>query len=137
MRAEMHARSVASAASPTPSVGESFLQKTDWGVDLDGVRVPVAVWHGEQDVAVPAAHGGWLAGVIPGAELRVLPDDGHVSLIFGREGRSWAGSPSSWTGTLTRRRSVIAQRRLGHIWGMDEGTARDNSGCRRTVVIRL
>jgi pimeloyl-ACP methyl ester carboxylesterase len=56
-----------------------------WGVALDMVRVPVAVWHGEQDLGVPAAHGRWLAGAIPGAELRLLADDGHVSLIFARE----------------------------------------------------
>jgi pimeloyl-ACP methyl ester carboxylesterase len=56
-----------------------------WGVELGSVRVPVAVWHGEQDLSVPATHGRWLAGAIPGAELRLLPDDGHVSLIFARE----------------------------------------------------
>jgi pimeloyl-ACP methyl ester carboxylesterase len=56
-----------------------------WGVELGSVRVPVAVWHGEQDVRVPVAHGRWLAGAIPGAALRLLPDDGHLSLIFGRE----------------------------------------------------
>jgi pimeloyl-ACP methyl ester carboxylesterase len=56
-----------------------------WGVALDKVRVPVAAWHGGQDLDVPATHGRWLAGAIPGAELRLLPDDGHVSLIFARE----------------------------------------------------
>jgi pimeloyl-ACP methyl ester carboxylesterase len=56
-----------------------------WGVELGRVRVPVAVWHGEQDVAVPVAHGRWLARAIPEAELRLLPDHGHISLIYGRE----------------------------------------------------
>jgi pimeloyl-ACP methyl ester carboxylesterase len=56
-----------------------------WGVALDKVRVPVAMWHGEQDLGVPVAHGRWLAGAIPGAELRLLPDEGHVSLIFAHE----------------------------------------------------
>ena len=56
-----------------------------WGFDLGSLRVPMAVWHGEQDLAVPAAHGRWLAGAIPGAGLRLLADDGHLSLIFGRE----------------------------------------------------
>ena len=27
-----------------------------WRVELGGVRVPVAVWHGEQDLGVPATH---------------------------------------------------------------------------------
>jgi pimeloyl-ACP methyl ester carboxylesterase len=56
-----------------------------WGVELGSVRVPVALWHGEQDVRVPSAHGRWLAGAIPGAALHLLPDDGHVSPIFARE----------------------------------------------------
>jgi hypothetical protein len=30
----------------------------------------------------------------------------------------------------------LAQRHLGHVWGMNQGTPRDNSGPRRTVVIR-
>jgi hypothetical protein len=29
----------------------------------------------------------------------------------------------------------LAQRHLGHVWGMNQGTPRDNSGPRRTVVI--
>jgi hypothetical protein len=29
----------------------------------------------------------------------------------------------------------LAQRHLGHGWGMNQGTPRDNSGPRRTVVI--
>jgi pimeloyl-ACP methyl ester carboxylesterase len=47
-----------------------------WGVELGSVRVPVAVWHGEQDVRVPSAHGRWLAGAIPGAALRCCPTTG-------------------------------------------------------------
>lgn len=55
-----------------------------WGIDLARVRVPVRLWFGEQDLAMPAAHGRWLADAIPGAQLRLLPDEGHFSLIFRR-----------------------------------------------------
>jgi pimeloyl-ACP methyl ester carboxylesterase len=55
-----------------------------WGIDLARVRVPVRLWFGEQDWSMPAAHGRWLADAIPGAELRLLPDEGHFSLIFRR-----------------------------------------------------
>jgi hypothetical protein len=33
----------------------------------------------------PARHARWLATAIPGAELRVFPDEGHLSLVYGRE----------------------------------------------------
>jgi hypothetical protein len=70
---------------------------------LARVRVPVGVWHGEQDLGVPAAHGRWLAGVIPGAGLHLLPD-GHFSLIFGRE--------SEVVGWLAEHRAGTADQRL-------------------------
>ena len=56
-----------------------------WGVELAGVRVPVSLWSGEQDTDTPAGHARWLATAIPGAELRLFPEDGHLSLIYGRE----------------------------------------------------
>jgi pimeloyl-ACP methyl ester carboxylesterase len=70
--------------------GEGFVEDylaimAPWGVDLGGVQVPVTLWWGEQDRVIPAAHGRWLAGAIPGAELRLFPEDGHFSLQFGRD----------------------------------------------------
>jgi pimeloyl-ACP methyl ester carboxylesterase len=57
---------------------------TSWSMGLEGVRVPVSLWFGEQDRSMPAAHGRWLADAIPGAQLRLLPGEGHFSLLFGR-----------------------------------------------------
>jgi pimeloyl-ACP methyl ester carboxylesterase len=56
-----------------------------WGVRLASVRVPVSLWSGEQDSDTPTGHARWLATAIPGAELRLFPEDGHLSLIYGRE----------------------------------------------------
>jgi pimeloyl-ACP methyl ester carboxylesterase len=56
-----------------------------WGVDLAGVLVPVALWQGEQDQLIPPGHARWLADAIPGAELQLYPDEGHLSIIFGRD----------------------------------------------------
>ena len=52
----------------------------DWGFDLASITVPVTVWQGGQDRFVPAAHGEWLAANVPGARLRLLPDEGHLSI---------------------------------------------------------
>jgi pimeloyl-ACP methyl ester carboxylesterase len=55
-------------------------------VDPASIRVPVGVWSGEQDTDTPTSHARWLASAIPTAELRLFPDEGHLSLIYGREG---------------------------------------------------
>jgi pimeloyl-ACP methyl ester carboxylesterase len=56
-----------------------------WEIDLAGVRVPVSLWSGEQDTDTPARHARWLATAIPGAQLRLFPEEGHLSLVYGRE----------------------------------------------------
>lgn len=58
---------------------------TSWGFDLGGIRVPVKIWHGRQDVFIPVQHGEWLAAAIPGAEADISDRDGHLTLI-GRAG---------------------------------------------------
>ena len=52
-----------------------------WGFDLDGIRVPVAVWQGREDAMVPFAHGEWLAANVRGAEAHLFDDEGHLSLV--------------------------------------------------------
>jgi pimeloyl-ACP methyl ester carboxylesterase len=61
----------------------------DWGLSLDalGHATPVAIWQGDQDRMVPAAHGDWLAANIPLARARLLPGEGHLTLIAQASGR--------------------------------------------------
>jgi len=54
-----------------------------WGADPARITAPVLLLHGDQDRVVPAAHGRWLAEVIAGAQLRVLPGEGHISVLNG------------------------------------------------------
>jgi pimeloyl-ACP methyl ester carboxylesterase len=60
----------------------------DWGISLEalGHATPVAVWQGDQDRMVPAAHGEWLAANIPLARARVRPGEGHLTLVTNRIG---------------------------------------------------
>ena len=51
-----------------------------WGFELGSIRVPVLMRHGEQDRFVPPEHARRLAGHIPGAELLLTRDDGHLTL---------------------------------------------------------
>jgi pimeloyl-ACP methyl ester carboxylesterase len=52
-----------------------------WGFDLSDIRVPVLLWHGEDDVFSPAAHARWMAEQIPGAELWVRPGTAHFGAL--------------------------------------------------------
>jgi pimeloyl-ACP methyl ester carboxylesterase len=61
----------------------------DWGLSLAalGHATPVAIWQGDQDRMVPAAHASWLAENIPRAGLRLLPGEGHLTLVVNQFGR--------------------------------------------------
>jgi pimeloyl-ACP methyl ester carboxylesterase len=52
-----------------------------WGFDPATVTAPVLLVHGEADRMVPSTHSRWLAGACPTAELRVVPGEGHVSVL--------------------------------------------------------
>lgn len=52
----------------------------EWGFDLSRISVPVTIWQGTEDRFVPRQNGEWLAAHIPGAKLRLLPGEGHLSL---------------------------------------------------------
>ena len=43
------------------------------------------MWHGKGDQVVPPAHAAWWHAAVPGSELNLLEQEGHVSLV-GRHG---------------------------------------------------
>jgi pimeloyl-ACP methyl ester carboxylesterase len=53
---------------------------SSWGFGLETIAVPVLIRHGEQDQFVAADHSRWLGEHIPGAEVRITANDGHLTL---------------------------------------------------------
>jgi pimeloyl-ACP methyl ester carboxylesterase len=53
---------------------------TPWGCDLTDIRVPVRLWHGTRDRAVPVAHGRWLAAHVPGIVADLPEDEDHTNV---------------------------------------------------------
>jgi pimeloyl-ACP methyl ester carboxylesterase len=58
----------------------------EWGFDLGAIDVPVTIWQGQEDRFGPFAHGQWLAEHVSGATARLMPGEGHLSLILGSYG---------------------------------------------------
>lgn len=57
-----------------------WVQGRPWSFDTSTITCPVIVVHGDDDQLVPIAHSRHTASLVPGAELRVLPGVGHLSL---------------------------------------------------------
>jgi pimeloyl-ACP methyl ester carboxylesterase len=60
-----------------------------WGFDLAAIRVPVQLWHGLADAAVPPAHGRWLATRIPGVDAHFPADDDHATIEAAHRGDAY------------------------------------------------
>ena len=53
-----------------------------WGsFDVDAVRCPVVVLHGEADTVCPVINAYATADIVPNAELHITTDDGHFSIV--------------------------------------------------------
>lgn len=78
-------------------VADYIVYAEPWGFDLDAVRVPVRLWHGDSDSLVPLEHARLLADRLPAAELTVLPHAGHLLPYdeIGEMLRSLTESPSA------------------------------------------
>jgi pimeloyl-ACP methyl ester carboxylesterase len=57
------------------------VQGRPWTFDPSAITAPTLVVHGADDRLVPITHSEHTAQLIPGAELRIIADCGHLSLI--------------------------------------------------------
>jgi pimeloyl-ACP methyl ester carboxylesterase len=72
-------------AGPGGLIDDDLAYVAPWGVDPAQVIVPVLFVHGGRDRVVPSSHSEWLARRCPSAELRLCPDDGHISILNSSE----------------------------------------------------
>ncbi|WP_426563993.1 alpha/beta fold hydrolase [Angustibacter sp. McL0619] len=68
-------------SGPWGLVDDDLAYVSSWRCDPADIATPTLLLHGGQDGIVPSAHSEWLATRIPGAELRLLPGDGHISVL--------------------------------------------------------
>ncbi len=76
------AQSVAGAfARGTHGVAHDWkLEARPWGFSLGDIRVPVHIWHGNEDTIQPVEHGRILADELSQPHVRFFPEEGHVSV---------------------------------------------------------
>jgi len=68
-------------AGPDARIDDDLAFVSPWGFDIAQVVAPVLLLHGGRDRMVPAAHSAWLARRCVRAELRLSPEDGHLSIL--------------------------------------------------------
>ena len=69
------------AAGPGGLIDDDIAYVSPWGFDPGSIEAPVLLVHGGRDRIVPSAHSVWLAQRCRSAELRLSPDDGHISIL--------------------------------------------------------
>jgi pimeloyl-ACP methyl ester carboxylesterase len=63
------------------------LYAASWAIGMARIKVPVDLWHGEEDEIIPAWLARELSAQLPTATARFLPGEGHYSLPLGHLAR--------------------------------------------------
>jgi pimeloyl-ACP methyl ester carboxylesterase len=69
------------AAGPGGLIDDDLAIVAPWGFDPSLATIPALLLHGGRDRVVPSSHSEWLARTWPRSELRLSPDDGHISIL--------------------------------------------------------
>jgi pimeloyl-ACP methyl ester carboxylesterase len=70
----------ATVNGPDGMIEDDLGTMSPWGFDPEVIMAPALIMHGTDDRMVPSSHAEWLAAHCPGAELRLVPGAGHVSV---------------------------------------------------------
>ncbi|GAA4204762.1 alpha/beta fold hydrolase [Actinocatenispora rupis] len=95
------------ARGPGALIDDDLSYVAPWGCDPTTITAPVLLLHGGLDRIVPAGHGRWLADHVPGADLRLHPHDGHISVLHHAAAaldwlRTAVDGDARWTATVGR-----------------------------------
>lgn len=60
---------------------EAIIGRADSWPDLPGIRIPTLVAAGADDVLIPPENSEEIAAAIPGAQLEILSNCGHMGMI--------------------------------------------------------
>ena len=52
-----------------------------WGFDLEEIKQPVHLWHGQEDINTPSAMAEHYAEKLPNSQLHWIPGAGHLAII--------------------------------------------------------
>lgn len=69
------------ARGPGPLIDDDLAYVAPWGFDPSTIIAPTLLLHGSADRIAPLAHAEWLARRMASAELQVVPDAGHISVL--------------------------------------------------------
>ncbi|CAL9280946.1 alpha/beta fold hydrolase [Streptomyces sp. R02] len=67
--------------SPYGWIDDALALTGPWGFDPASIKVPVLLWHGQEDVFSPASHSAWLAERIPRATAVLEPSAAHFAAL--------------------------------------------------------
>ncbi len=73
------------AQGPGGLIDDDLAYVASWEADVARLEAPTLLLHGGRDRVVPSSHGEWLARRCTAAELRLSPDDGHISILSSAE----------------------------------------------------
>jgi len=65
---------------PVGAAHEMKLYVRPWGFNLEDIKTPIALWHGDSDGIVPLEHSHYLQKHLPESTLTVIPGEAHFSL---------------------------------------------------------
>jgi len=60
---------------------EMKLLANPWGFDLKNIKYPITVWQGTLDRQAPLSHAKIYAKWVAGAQLKIIENEGHLSLL--------------------------------------------------------
>lgn len=66
---------------PRGTQHDTRLMVTAWDIAPQEIKIPVYLWHGEDDQNAPIAMGRYMASAIPNSQAKFYPNEGHLSLF--------------------------------------------------------